>query len=121
MTRLRSLLPVLCALLGLASAAHAQPQDPPPPQKVFAYATRADAERVYLDFTVLDGFYLYRARFSFDSGTDGVTLGAASFPRGETHKDEFFGEQEVFRHKFSIAIPYQRSRSEEHTSELQSH
>jgi thiol:disulfide interchange protein DsbD len=109
MTRLRSVLPVLCALLGLAGTARAQPQDPPPPQKVFAYTTRADAERVYLDFAVLDGFYLYRARFGFDSGTEGVTLGAASFPRGETHKDEFFGEQEVFRHKFSIAIPYQRS------------
>jgi thioredoxin:protein disulfide reductase len=111
MTRPRKLLHGLfCALLLLTGVGvRAQSQDPPPPQKVFAYTTRADAERVYLDFAVLDGFYLYRARFGFDSGTNGVTLGAASFPRGETHKDEFFGEQEIFRRKFSIAIPYQRT------------
>ena len=45
----------------------------------------------------------------FDSGTDSVAIGAASFPRGETHKDEFFGEQEIYRGKFAIAIPYKRT------------
>ncbi len=107
--RRRLLLPA-CALLAIASSAcQAQSQDPPPPQKVFQYSTRADAERIYLDFSILDGFYLYRARFGFDSGTDGVALGATLFPRGETHKDEFFGEQEIYRGKFAIAIPYQRT------------
>jgi thiol:disulfide interchange protein DsbD len=111
MTRFRSpLLLTAWALLAIAGgAAQAQSQDPPPPQKVFQYSTRADAERVYLDFSVLNGFYLYRARFGFDSGTDGVAIGAASFPRGETHKDEFFGEQEIYRGQFAIAIPYKRT------------
>jgi thiol:disulfide interchange protein DsbD len=111
MTRFRSqLLLTLCALLAISgSAALAQSKDPPPPQKVFQYTTRADAERVYLDFSILDGFYLYRARFGFDSATAGIAIGAASFPRGETHKDEFFGEQEVYRGKFAISIPYKRT------------
>ncbi|HVY63198.1 MAG TPA: protein-disulfide reductase DsbD [Gammaproteobacteria bacterium] len=99
---------VACTLLALAGNA-ALAQDPPPPQQVFKYSTRADADRVYLDFGILNGYYLYRARFGFDSGTDGVSLGAASFPRGETHKDEYFGEQEVYRGKFTIAIPYKRT------------
>src|SRR5690606_7145235 len=73
------------------------------------YTARADAERVYVDFDVLEGYYLYRGRFGFDSGTNGVALGAARFPRGETHSDEFFGEQEIYRREFSIAIPYRRS------------
>src|SRR5438876_544948 len=104
------LLLTACALLAIAgSAAQAQSKDPPPPQKVFQYSTRADAERIYLDFSVLNGFYLYRARFGFDSGTNGVAIGAASFPRGETHTDEFFGEQEIYRGKFAIAIPYKRA------------
>ena len=59
------------ALLALVSGV-ARAQDPPPPQKVFQYATRADAARVYLDFSILSGFYLYRARFGFDSGTEGA-------------------------------------------------
>ena len=62
-------------------------------------------ERVYLDFDVLDGYYLYRARFGFDSGTSGVAIGAAGFPRGETHTDEFFGEQEIYRGGFAGLDP----------------
>jgi len=113
MTRHYCRFPVIAAaVLSLVSGV-AVAQDPPPPQKVFQYTTRADAERVYLDFSILKGFYLYRARFGFDSGTDGVAIGAASFPRGETHKDEYFGEQEIYRDKFAIAIPYKRTGAAE--------
>ena len=55
--------------LSTAGAALAQ-DDPLPPQEVFRYTARADAERVYVDFDVLDGYYLYRGRFGFDSGTE---------------------------------------------------
>ena len=107
----RSATRILAAwLIALGGTAFAQGQDePPPPNEVFLYTARADAERVYLDFDVRDGFYAYRSRFGFDSNTPGVALGAASFPRGETHTDEFFGEQEVYRREFQVAIPYRRS------------
>jgi thiol:disulfide interchange protein DsbD len=101
---------VLMAWLATAGIAFAQDEAPPPPEQVFLYTARADAERVYLDFDVRDGYYLYRARFGFDSGTNGIALGAARFPRGETHTDEFFGEQEIYRHQFQVAIPYRRSQ-----------
>src|ERR1044071_2005375 len=109
MTRHHYRLPVIAFTLLVLVCGVASGQDPPPPQKVFQYTTRADAERVYLDFSILKGFYLYRARFGFESGTDGIAIGAASFPRGETHKDEYFGEQEIYRGKFAIAIPYKRA------------
>jgi thioredoxin:protein disulfide reductase len=89
-----------------AGAALAQEDEPLPPQKVFVYTTAADAQKVYLKFAILDGYYLYRARFGFASGTDGVTLGDPQFPKGETHTDEYFGAQEIYRGKFDIAIPY---------------
>lgn len=101
-------------LLAAAGGAGAQSQDePPPPDQVFLYTAHADAERVYLDFDIRDGFYAYRSRFGFGSNTPGVALGAARFPRGETHTDEFFGEQEVFRREFHVAIPYRRSAAAE--------
>jgi thiol:disulfide interchange protein DsbD len=111
MRALRYIVPLLtaCLALGAGTTLLAQQEQPPPPEQVFLYKTRADAERIYLDFDVRDGYYLYRARFGFDSGTDGVALGAARFPRGETHTDEFFGEQEIYRHEFQVAIPYRRS------------
>jgi len=93
----------------VTGAACAQDEPPLPPEEVFVYTARADGERVYLDFEVLEGHYLYRKRFGFDSATTGIAIGAAVFPRGETHTDEFFGEQEIYRHEFSIAIPYRRT------------
>jgi thiol:disulfide interchange protein DsbD len=110
MARIYTKLAAACALLTLlGGVACSQDQDVLPPQQVFKYTTRADSERVYLDFAILDGYYLYRSRFDFDSGTEGIEIGAAAFPRGETHTDDYFGEQEIYRGKFAIAIPYQRA------------
>jgi len=96
-------------LLGGGSALAQGDDEPLPPQKVFVYTTTADAQKVYLRFAVLDGYYLYRARFGFASATSGVSLRDAEFPKGETHTDEYFGSQEIYRGKFEIAIPYQRT------------
>src|SRR5688572_2659398 len=106
----RSVARALIAWLAVtAGSACATDDELLPAAEVFRYTASADAERVYLDFDVVDGYYVYRSRFGFDSGTPGVAIGAARFPRGETHTDEFFGEQETFRHAFRITIPYRRS------------
>ncbi|HUQ52819.1 MAG TPA: protein-disulfide reductase DsbD [Gammaproteobacteria bacterium] len=102
-----------CFALSAGSAVLAQQDQPPPAEEVFLYKASADAERVYLDFDIRDGYYAYRTRFGFDSGTNGVALGAARFPNGEIHSDEFFGEQQVYRHQFQVAIPYRRSAARE--------
>src|SRR5688572_25426106 len=96
-------------LAATAGSAFAQDDELLPAEEVFRYTARADAERVYVDFDVREGYYLYRSRFGFASGTTGVAIGAAKFPRGETHTDEFFGEQETYRHEFQVTIPYRRS------------
>ena len=95
--------------LATGVAAVAQDQDVIPPEQVFKYTTASDAQKVYLKFAILDGYYLYRSRFGFDTSTPGVTLSAPEFPKGEIHSDEYFGEQEIYRGKFEIAIPYRRS------------
>jgi thiol:disulfide interchange protein DsbD len=92
-----------------AGAAAAQDQDVIPPEQVFKYTTASDAQKVYLKFAILDGYYLYRSRFGFDTATPGIALSAAEFPKGEIHSDEYFGEQEIYRGKFEIAIPYRRN------------
>jgi len=99
----------MACLAFAASAAFAQDDELKPAEEVFRYTASADAERIHLDFDVLDGYYVYRSRFGFGSRTAGVEIGAARFPRGETHSDEFFGEQETYRHEFRVSIPYRRS------------
>lgn len=96
------------ALAGACGPAIAQ-QNIRPPDEVFEYAVTATADEILFDFDVLDTAYLYRDRFKFESATPAVSLGQPVFPRGESHSDEFFGEQEIFRGTFEIAIPYVRT------------
>jgi thiol:disulfide interchange protein DsbD len=107
----RHILHALLALASLAASAScfAQDDDVIPPEQVFKYTTASDAQKIYLRFAILDGYYLYRGRFGFDTSTPGATLGAPLFPKGEIHSDEYFGEQEIYRGKFEIAIPYRRT------------
>jgi thiol:disulfide interchange protein DsbD len=37
--------------------------------------------------------------------TPGVTVGEPVYPKGEIHKDDYFGEQEVFRGAFKVTAP----------------
>jgi len=92
---------------GASSPASAQV--PLPPQEVFRYEASADGNRILLAFDVNDGGYLYREKFGFDITSAGAVLGEPRFPPGEIHSDEFFGEQEIYRHRFEIALPYTRT------------
>ena len=39
------------------------------------------------------------------AATAGVTVGESVYPKGEAHQDDYFGEQEVFRHAFKVTAP----------------
>ena len=77
------------------------------PEKAFRFSTRVlDASLVEVHFTIADGYYMYRERFQF-SASGGATLGAPQLPAGIRHKDEFFGETQVYRGQARIRIPVQ--------------
>lgn len=100
---------VVSALFALAAAAPAQEPEILRPEAAFPYEASATADRVTFQFAVPDGYYLYRKRFEFASATAGVSLAEPVFPAGEMHSDEFFGEQEIYRGNFDIALPLNRS------------
>src|SRR5690606_461725 len=92
-------------------AADARAQDVLRPERAYPYEITAEADRLLIRFDIVDGYYLYREKFSFASPTPGASLGSAVFPAGEIHSDEFFGEQEIYRGAFEIAVPYTRRTS----------
>ena len=47
------------------------------------------------DFTIAEGYYLYRHRFSVQALDDSGAAGALEVPRGTPHHDEFFGDVET--------------------------
>jgi thiol:disulfide interchange protein DsbD len=75
------------------------------PEDAFKYAVTADEQNVTVEWRATKGYYLYKKRLGLSAATPGVTVGESVYPKGEVHKDEYFGEQEVFRDTFKVTAP----------------
>ena len=100
--------------LALASPAFAQlfkkTDELLEPEKAFRFSARTVADdAIEVHFLIADGYYLYRDRFRFEAQGGGVGLGKPEFPPGLAHKDEFFGEQQIYRKEVRIRVPAQGS------------
>jgi thiol:disulfide interchange protein DsbD len=74
------------------------------PEQAFRFSARpSDESALEVRFAIAEGYYLYRDRFRFEA--QGARLGKAEFPKGIPHKDEFFGEQEIYRKEVRIRVP----------------
>ena len=107
--RLRTL--GLLALVGLASLAATAPravaeEDFLPVGQVFEYVVQADRNALTVSYNIRSGYYLYKKRLGFESQTPGVALGSPEFPKGLPHKDDYFGEQEIYRGGIAIRVPF---------------
>jgi len=80
------------------------------PDKAFALSTKViDGNTVEANWTIADGYYLYRDKFKFAVTKGDATIGDISFPKGKIKKDPTFGDTEVFLHKVSLKLPLTRS------------
>ncbi|MFT5499962.1 MAG: thiol:disulfide interchange protein DsbD [Woeseiaceae bacterium] len=95
-------------LLGLLPGlvAYAQDEDVLRPEDAYRYAIADTGDAIEIDWAVEDGYYLYRNKMSYASGSDAIVLGDVEMPEGEHHEDEFFGVQQVYRDRFFVRIPY---------------
>ncbi len=75
-------------------------------EQAYEYAVEARADALFVSFSIRDGYYLYRKRIAFTSDTSGVTLGTAEFPKAQSHHDEYFGDQEIYRGAPTFRIPF---------------
>ncbi len=77
------------------------------PDQAFRLQTTPTEDGVRLEWTIAEGYYLYRNKFRFRSQDKGVSLGEPSFPPGKVKDDEFFGPMEVYRGRVAIDLPVQ--------------
>lgn len=68
---------------------------------------RQDGGKMTLHFETLDGFFLYKSRFS--ARAENAVLGKPVFPKGVMHDDPDFGRQEVFEHSADIVVPIEKA------------
>lgn len=79
-----------------------------------------DANNVIANWQIADKHYLYRNKFKFKLlEGEGVQLGKAILPAGETKNDEFFGKIQVFHHDAEATIPLIRSNNKASTIKVQ--
>jgi thiol:disulfide interchange protein DsbD len=98
------------ALVALLAALPAgADEDFLPPEQAFAYLVQIEGDCLKVQWNVAPGYYLYKSRMSIDSATSGVKVGTAHFPKGESHHDEYFGDQEIFRDDFIVDAPLERT------------
>jgi thioredoxin:protein disulfide reductase len=79
-----------------------------PAEQAFSYLAKSNGTSVTVEWNVAPGYYLYKSRMGLACETRGVTLGEASYPKGEVHHDEYFGDQEIFRDDFKVTAPVTR-------------
>lgn len=77
-----------------------------PPDKAFQLSAQARAHSVVLDWTIHDGYYLYRERFHV--AADSGVIGKVQFPPGEIESDPNFGRVEVYRRGVRAQVPVKK-------------
>ena len=95
----------LLALLAGAQAQAIGEDEYLQPEDAFKYTATADEKSVSIEWTATKGYYLYKKRLGLAAATPGVTVGESVYPKGEIHKDDYFGEQEIFRGTFKVTAP----------------
>lgn len=79
-----------------------------------------DANNVVANWQIADKHYLYRNKFKFKLlEGDGIQLGDAVLPAGETKNDEFFGKIQVFHHDAEAIIPVNRASTKASSIKIQ--
>ncbi|MFP0194954.1 protein-disulfide reductase DsbD [Pseudomonas sp. PHC1] len=74
-----------------------------PVDKAFVLTSeRLDSGETQLFWQIADGYYLYQKRLKFDGL---AAQNVPALPEGESHSDEYFGEQPVYRQGLELKIP----------------
>ena len=75
------------------------------PQDAFRLSVKAlDKHNAQVEFRIAPGYYLYRDRFRFETGS-GKLIADAELPSGKVKEDQFFGRTQIYRDHISIRVP----------------
>ena len=83
--------------------------EPLPPEQAFVLSTEVlGADMIRAKWHIVDGYYMYRDKFKFESNTPGITVDTGIYPKGKVKEDEFFGKVETYRGDIAIDLPLNR-------------
>jgi thiol:disulfide interchange protein DsbD len=88
-----------------------------PPQQAYKYSARVENDQLIVSWKIEDGYYLYKKKMGVALAAptpslprvagegESATLGEPAWPKGESHSDEYFGEQEIYRGNVEVPVP----------------
>lgn len=71
--------------------------------QAFSFDFRQQGSALKLDWQIRPGYYLYRQQLHITPNQ--ASIGKIQLPQGLSHKDEFFGEVEIYKQQLSITVP----------------
>lgn len=113
--KLRNAAQVLTLLMLVASPGWATTANDAVPElleveQAFQVSARfLDANTVELSYRIADGYYMYRARFKFDSEEGQPALGRVRIPAGKFKQDATFGRVETYRKSVRLLLPFAKT------------
>ncbi|MDF0534130.1 protein-disulfide reductase DsbD [Shewanella sp. A32] len=78
-----------------------------PVEKAFAFDAEQNGQVVKVSFVIADGYYMYRDKLQF--AVEGGELGDVAKPSGESHHDDYFGDQAVYRSYVEIPVAIKKA------------
>ncbi|MGH8294173.1 MAG: protein-disulfide reductase DsbD [Steroidobacteraceae bacterium] len=85
-----------------------QPKFLPPDEVFHVSGTAAGPDAIRLDWSIHDGYYLYRSRLKV-AATGDTRLGVLRLPKGQIKVDPYFGREEIYRHHVAGLLPVERN------------
>lgn len=98
---MKRLLPSLFLLFSIAVQANSELL---PADKAFAFNAKVIDDKIFLNWDIAEGYYLYKEKIKISSDHS-VRLGEAKFPIAKIKNDEFFGKIGVYRNNVSVVVP----------------
>jgi len=71
----------------------------------------ATGDALNLNYSIEEGYYLYRDRFSVTPSDAGLALGDVQWPQAKIYSDPYFGEPAIYRHSMDATIPIESATS----------
>lgn len=75
--------------------------------EAFSFNFTQQGDRVYLDWQIKPGYYLYQHQLSVSS--ESATLGKVDIPAGKPYQDEFFGEVNIYTAPLTLTVPVRQA------------
>ncbi|CAI8325970.1 protein-disulfide reductase DsbD [Porticoccaceae bacterium] len=78
-----------------------------PVEQAYQLAVSIEGQQLRFDWTIADGYYLYRDRFKFNAVDPSSQLSAPTFETGKVKWDDYFeADLEVYYHSTIVTLPF---------------